>query len=67
MEANNLLNEESDEKEIIIKMKNVKEFTPGKDQVRMVYIKESGDEMKKEMVRDGSIYLPTERSDGRNH
>ena len=36
MEANDLLNVELDE-EIIREMKNVKESTPGKDKVRMVY------------------------------
>ena len=51
MEANDLLNEEPDEEEIIREMKNVKESTPGKKQVRMIYIKESGDEMKKEVVK----------------
>ena len=49
MEAKDLLNEEPDEEENIREMKNVKESTPGKDQVRMIYIKESGDEMKKEV------------------
>ena len=48
MEANDLLNEGPDEDKIIREMKNVKESIPGKDHVRMIYIKESGDEMKKE-------------------
>ena len=30
---------------------NVKESSSGKDQVRMMYMKESGDEMKKEAVK----------------
>ena len=30
---------------------NVKESSSGKDQVRMTYMKESGDEMKKEAVK----------------
>ena len=51
MEANDLLNEEPDKEEIIREMKNVKESTLGKDQLRMIYIKESGDEMKKELVK----------------
>ena len=51
MEAKDLLNEEPVEDEIIREMKNVKESTLGKDQVRMLYIKESGDEMKKEVVK----------------
>ena len=51
MEANDLLNEEPDEEEIIRKIKNVKESTLGKDQVRMIYIKEFGNEMKKEVVK----------------
>ena len=49
IEAKDLLNEEPDEEENIREMKNVKESIPGKDQVRMIYIKESGDEMKKEV------------------
>ena len=32
-------------------MKILKESTLGKKKVRMIYIKESGDEMKKEMVK----------------
>ena len=32
-------------------MKNVKESTLGKDQVRMIYIKELGDKMKKEVIK----------------
>ena len=51
MEVNNLLNEEPDEEEIIREMKNVKESTLGKDQVRIKYIKELGNEMKKEVVK----------------
>ena len=35
-----LLNEEPDEEEIMREMKNVEQSTPGKDQVRMIYIKE---------------------------
>ena len=50
-EANDLLNEEPHGEEIIREMKNVKEFTLGKDQVRMIYIKGSGDEMKREGQR----------------
>ena len=51
MEENDLLNEKPHEEEIIREMKNVKESIPGKDQVRMIYIKESGYEMKKELVK----------------
>ena len=51
MEANDLLNGEPDEEEIIREMKNVKESTLVKDEVRMIYIKESGDEMEKEVVK----------------
>ena len=50
MEANDLLNEEPDEEEIMREIKNVKASTQGKDQVRMTYIVESGDHMKKEVV-----------------
>ena len=46
MEENDLLIEEPDEEEI-----NVKESSSEKDQVRMTYMKESGDEMKKEAVK----------------
>ena len=51
MEVNDLLIEEPDEEEIIREMENMKESTLGKDQVKMIYIKESGDEMKKEAVK----------------
>ena len=51
MEANDLFNEKPDEEEIISEMKNVKESSPGKDQVRIIYINESGNEMKKEVVK----------------
>ena len=51
MDANDLLNGEPDEEEIIREMKNVKESTLLKDEVRMIYIKESGDEMEKEVVK----------------
>ena len=51
MEENDLLNEEPDEEEIIREMKNEKESTLGKDQVRIKYIKELGNEMKKEVVK----------------
>ena len=51
MEANDSLNEEPDEEKIIRERKNMKESTPGKDQVRMIYMKESGDEMKEEAVK----------------
>ena len=51
MEANDLLNEEPDEEEIIREMKNVKESTLGKYQIRMIYIKESEDVMKNEVAK----------------
>ena len=50
MEANDLLIEEPDEEEIIRETKNVNESTLGKDQIRMIYMNESGDEMEKEAV-----------------
>ena len=46
MEENDLLIEEPDEEEI-----ECEGSSSGKDQVRMTYMKESGDEMKKEAVK----------------
>ena len=39
------------------KFKNVEQSTLGKDQVKMIYIKESGEKMKNEVVKYGSIYV----------
>ena len=50
MEANDLLNEDPDEEEIIREMKNLEESTSRKDHVRIIIIKESGDVMKKEVI-----------------
>ena len=46
---------------------NVKESSSGKDQVRMTYMKESGDEMKKKAVKWFNSCLATEDTNGRNN